>query len=318
MGKGTAYGMTYYGGTSYDGTIFKVDQTSKVTIVHSFLAAPDGENPYLTDLISDAAGNLYGTTQEGGTYPIICSCGVVFKLSPSRQETILHRFNEGPADGTQPAAGLVLDPAGNLYGTTFFGGNVCAYSNSKGGCGTIFKISPSGKETILYNFTGGAEGANPAGKLFRDSAGNLYGTTAYGGIECDSYGFGCGAIFKFDTSGKITVLHTFSGVPDGANPFGGLIVDPAGNAYGVTNAGGNSSCSTLETPGCGTVYKIDRTGKLTILHSFDLTDGSTPNASLVRDAAGNLYGTTANGGNPICTYGTPPTVGCGTVFKITP
>ena len=212
-GKGTAYGMTEYGGTVYHGTVFKLDQAGKVSIIHNFLAGSDGENPCLTDLISDAAGNLYGTTSQGGTNPILCSCGVVFKLGPSAQETILHRFTQGPNDGTFPEAGLVRDPAGNLYGTTFFGGNVCRYSNADGGCGTIFRISPTGKETILYNFTGGAEGANPAGRLLLDSAGNLYGTTAYGGIACDTYGFGCGAIFKLDTSGKIRVLHTFSGAP---------------------------------------------------------------------------------------------------------
>jgi len=186
-GKGTAYGMTEYGGTLYRGTVFKLDQAGKVSIIHDFLAGSDGEDPYLTDLISDAKGNLYGTTSEGGTNPILCSCGVVFKLSPSGQETILHRFTQGPTDGTFPEAGLVRDPAGNLYGTTFFGGNVCRYSNADGGCGTIFRISPTGKETILYNFTGGAEGANPAGRLLLDSAGNLYGTTAYSGIGCDTY-----------------------------------------------------------------------------------------------------------------------------------
>jgi uncharacterized repeat protein (TIGR03803 family) len=174
--------------------------------------------------------------------------------------------------------------------------------------------------TILYNFTGGPDGANPAGKLLLDSAGNLYGTAAYGAALCDPLKFGCGTIFRFDTSGRLTVLHRFHGAPDGANPFGGLITDPAGNAYGVTNFGGIRSCgdNDLERGGCGTVYKLAGTGKFTILHAFDQTDGSTPNASLVRDASGNLYGTTANGGNPICTYGTPPMVGCGTVFKITP
>ena len=174
--------------------------------------------------------------------------------------------------------------------------------------------------TILYNFTGGADGANPAGKLLLDSAGNLYGTAAYGAALCDPLKFGCGTIFRFDTSGKLTVLHRFHGAPDGANPFGGLITDPAGNAYGVTNFGGIKSCgdNDLDPGGCGTVYKLAGTGKFTILHAFDQTDGSTPNASLVRDASGNLYGTTQNGGNPVCTYGTPPIVGCGTVFKISP
>jgi len=318
--NGTAYGTTYFGGSRYDGTVFKVDQTGHATILHNFRSSPDGQNPYLATVVADAAGNLYGTTTNGGTIPFFCGCGVVFKIAPSGQETILHQFLGGPSDGSFPDAGLVLDSAGNLYGTTFFGGAACPNVGSSGGCGTIFKISPTGQMTILYNFTGGADGANPAGKLLLDSAGNLYGTAAYGAALCDPLKFGCGTIFRFGTSGKLTVLHRFHGAPDGANPFGGLITDPAGNAYGVTNFGGIKSCgdNDLDPGGCGTVYKLAGTGKFTILHAFDQTDGSTPNASLVRDASGNLYGTTQNGGNPVCTYGTPPIVGCGTVFKISP
>lgn len=318
--SGAAYGTTYSGGSAYDGTVYKVDQTGAVTIVHNFLDRPDGRYPYLATLVSDAAGNLYGTTENGGTDPIVCFCGVVFKISPSGHETILHRFLGGPGDGSYPNAGLVVDSAGNVYGTTFFGGSNCSGLGEAGGCGTIFKISSAGKMSILYNFTGGTDGANPEGKLFVDASGNLYGTAAYGAMVCDPLNFGCGTIFKLDTSGKLTTLHTFTGAPDGATPVGGLITDPAGNAYGVTNYGGNALCgdNKLLAPGCGTVYKIARNGTLTILHSFDQTDGATPNASLVRDAAGNLYGTTPNGGNPICNYGRPPIVGCGTVFKITP
>ena len=318
--SGTAYGTTYFGGSAYDGTVYKVDQTGTVTIIHNFLDRPDGRYPYLATLVSDASGNLYGTTENGGTDPFICFCGVVFKISPSGQETILHRFVGGPGDGSYPDAGLALDSGGNVYGTTFFGGSNCSGLGAGGGCGTIFRISPSGKMTVLYNFTGGVDGANPEGKLLLDSAGNLYGTAAYGAIACDPMNFGCGTIFKLDTSGKLTVLHTFTGAPDGASPVGGLIADPAGNAYGVTVYGGNALCgdNSLLAPGCGTVYKIGIASKLTILHAFDQTDGATPNASLVRDSAGNLYGTTSNGGNPICSYGRPPIVGCGTVFKIAP
>jgi uncharacterized repeat protein (TIGR03803 family) len=317
--NGTAYGTTYFGGSAFDGIVFEVDKTGKVTVVHNFVSAPDGQNPYLSALVQDSLGNLYGTTTNGGTIPFFCGCGIVFKIDPSGKETVLHRFLGGPGDGSFPQADLVLDSSGNVYGTTFFGGSACPNEGSSGGCGTIFKISPAGQMTVLYNFTGGTDGANPAGKLLLDSAGNLYGTTAYGAALCDPLKFGCGTIFKFDTSGKLTVLHRFRGAPDGANPFGGLIIDRAGNAYGVTSFGGIRACGNndLDTPGCGTVYKLAHTGKFTILHAFDQTDGANPDASLVRDSAGILYGTTPNGGNPTCNYGAPPIVGCGTVFKIT-
>jgi uncharacterized repeat protein (TIGR03803 family) len=181
----------------------------------------------------DAAGNLYGTAYVGGDPT--CGCGTVFKLDPSGNATVLHAFTEG-TDGGLPQAGLIRDAAGNLYGTTQIGGS----SNA----GTVFKVDTAGNETVLYSFTGGADGGSPLGGVSRDAAGNLYGTTQLGG----SPQLQAGTVFKLDTSGKLTALHTFTGGADGSNPFAGVIRDSAGNLYGTTAGGGDS--------GFGTVFKI--------------------------------------------------------------
>jgi uncharacterized repeat protein (TIGR03803 family) len=204
--------------------------------------------------------------------------------------TVLHSF-KGGTDGESPYGGVVRDTAGNLYGTTAQGG---AFSN-----GTVFKLDTTGKETVLYSFTGGADGAIPLAGLIRDAAGNLYGTTEVGGdLTCNS-GIGCGTVFKLHTTGKETVLHSFTGNPDGASPFAGVIRDAAGNLYGTTPKGGALNS--------GTVFKLDTTGKETVLYSFaGGADGSYPDAAVIRDAAGNLYGNTFFGG----------TYNFGTVFKL--
>ena len=190
---------------------------------------------------------------------------------------------------------------GNFYSTTADGGlNQCI--TGIGGCGIIFRLEINGTETILYNFTGGADGNAPNANLIRDAHGNLYGTTSYGAdFTCDF--LGCGTVFKLDRAGKLTVLHTFAG-PEGASPRDGLVMDSSGNLYGTTAVGGAPTCY------CGTVYKVDATGNLTVLHAFTGTpdDGYSPIGALVRDPAGNLFGTTYNGG----------TGNQGTVFKLTP
>ena len=210
---------------------------------------------------------------------------------------LLYQFKSG-RDGSQPYASLILDPQGNLYGTTMIDG---AYSY-----GTVFKISPEGKETVLHSFTGtGGDGANPVAPLTRDAAGNLYGTTEYGGLFGDACGGnGCGIVFKINPSGKETILYRFTGTGgDGMNPWQGVVRDAAGNLYGTTLEGGDY--------GGGTVFKINSSRHETILHSFNADfyydDGSDPiYGSLVRDAEGNLYGTTYVGGQ----------AGLGTVYKI--
>lgn len=287
---GNFYGTTLYGGTMGGfGTVFKLRPGGKETVLYSFAGTPDGEDPRSV-LLRDASGNLYGTTQYGGTNG---GFGTVFELSAKGKLTLLHSF-AGTPDGEDPYAGLLRDKAGNFYGTTQYGG-------TNGGFGTIFKLSAKGKLTLLHSFAGTPDGVNPLAGLLRDAAGNLYGTTYYGGSNG-----GFGTVFKLSPKGKLTLLHSFAGMPDGQNPYARLIRDPAGNFYGTTFYGG--------TFGYGTVFKLNPTGKLTIMHSFNPSpDGSHPIAGLILDKAGNLYGTTSDGGDLNCGFS-----GCGTVFKITP
>lgn len=214
--------------------------------------------------------------------------------------TVLYSF-KGPPDGGLPLSGVVRDAAGNLYGTTWYGG---AY-----GYGTVFKISKCGKEKVLYSFTGGLDGANPYGGLSLDADGNLYGTTETGGYPDCIFGYGCGTVFKIDKHGKYSVLYHFGAMPDGAFPYYVTpVFDQAGSLYGTTFGGGDNNCD--RGWGCGTVFRLDKTGKETILHTFTGTeqlDGAWPYAGLVRDEKGNLYSTTASGGAPR---------GYGTVFKL--
>jgi uncharacterized repeat protein (TIGR03803 family) len=287
--SGNLYGNSLYGGTAGGyGTAFKLDHSGKLTLLHSFASNPDGADPH-GSLIGDPQGNGYGTTQYGGAAG---GFGTVFKVNATG-EAVLYSF-AGTPDGENPEAGLIRDRAGNLYGTTVYGG-------TGGGFGTVFKLDPTGKLTLLHSFAGTPDGENPYAGLVGDSAGNGYGTTKYGGAAG-----GFGTVFKLDRTGKFTLLHSFAGTPDGENPVAGLVTDPAGNIYGTTFYGG--------TFGYGSVFEIDTTGKFTVLHSFnDSPDGANPMGGLTRDAAGNLYGTTSDGGDLSCGFS-----GCGTVFKVTP
>jgi uncharacterized repeat protein (TIGR03803 family) len=289
---GTLHGTTYDGGAGDEGAVFKLDAAGTETVLHSFRGEGDGAFP-IAGLIQDAAGNLYGTTQEGGA----SSQGLVFGLNRTG-ETALHSFTEGE-DGGNPSASLIQDSAGNLYGTTALGGAL--------GNGVVFKVETNGTETVLHSFTGGADGAFPLAGLIQDSAGNFYGTTEFGGAA------GQGVVFKLDTTGAETVLYTFTGGADGGNPVAGLVLDSAGNFYGTTVVGG----SAMGPAGHGVVFELDATGAETVLHTFaGGEDGSQPMAGLIRDLAGNLYGTTFAGGkNSTCN---PIAAGCGVVFKIAP
>ena len=255
----------------------------------------------LAGLLRDAQGNLYGTSTLGGdTTCYKLGCGTVFKLDQNGKEKLLYKFT-GTPDGFQPVAPLVQDPAGNFFGTTLLGGN-------SGGLGTVFKMDGGGKETILYSFAGGEDGSGPSGGLIGDAAGNLYGTTSQGGGSGCS--FGCGTVFRLNARGDETILHRFQGGTDGSYPVGRLLLDAAGNLYGTTEQGGNGSCSVGQ--GCGTVFKLGSGGNETVLYRFTGgADGEYPAAGLVRDKAGNLYGTTIFGGNPNCHHGD-----CGVVFKL--
>ena len=200
--NGNLYGTTFFGGSSNVGVVFKLDTAGHETPLYTFTGGTDGGYPN-NDLVRDDAGNLYGTTSQGGVSGCGPGCGVVFEVGPTGNETVLYSFTGG-ADGRTPYAGVVRDEHGNLYGTTFFGGdlNVCGGV----GCGTVYKLGRNGRETVLYTFTGQADGGNPYGGVLRDGQGNLYGTTGYGGNLRSQNpwcgGIGCGVVFK------ISACHT--------------------------------------------------------------------------------------------------------------
>ena len=281
--EGNLYGTTRFGGAIGYGTVFKLDAKGHETVLHSF-AGPDGGNPwYNSSLILDAAGTLYGMAYAGGAY----DDGTIYKTDRSGKFTVLYNF-AGP-DGNGPMGPLLLDSAGTLYGTTTQGG---VY-----GDGTVFKLDTSGTETVLYSFTGGANGAegNPMSGVIRDAKGNFYGVAS---------GNALGAVFKMDTVGKVTFLHYFpTGQDDGYYAQSGMVRDAKGNLYGATYGGGIPRCPGN---GCGVVYKLSPAGKETLLHMFFETDGWHSESTLIRDAAGNLYGSTIWGG----AYGN------GEVFKV--
>jgi uncharacterized repeat protein (TIGR03803 family) len=267
-------------------------------VLHAFTGTGgDGANPY-DGLVQDPKGNLYGTTLNGGSSSA-CSggCGVVFKINTAGKEKVLHSFSAG-TDGANPFAGLVRDAEGNLYGTTNSGGSY--------GQGTVFELEHTGKEKVLYTFTGEADGGQPLlGYLVRDAKGNLYGTTVRGGAS--SCSFLCGTVFELERNGKERALYGFSGGTDGANPYAGLVRDAEGNLYGSTNQGGAA--------GYGTVFKLDKAGNETLLHTFTGTggDGASPYDDLMLGPMGDLYGTAADGGDSGCFEN----LGCGIVFRLT-
>jgi len=291
-----------------------IAQTEKV--LHNFDSnGKDGSVPEAS-LIFDSAGNLYGTTSNGGTH----GSGTVFEMMPKAgggwTETVLHDFYNDGKDGSLPAAGLILDAAGNLYGTTELGGGI----GSTCLCGTVFELSPKAgrgwTEKLLHSFSqNGKDGYEPLAGLILDATGNLYGTTSSGGV------YGHGTVFEVSPAAgeKWTekVVYSFcsqSGCGDGDEPIGGLIFDPAGNLYGTTVTGGTGVCNNH---GCGNVFEL--TPKAgggwteTSLYSFCsqalCSDGEFPEAGLSLDASGNLYGTTVQGGG---------VSGWGTVFEISP
>ena len=300
--SGELYGLTDRGGTFGFGTVFKLDMSGTEVVLYNFTGGSDGSYPY--GLVQDAAGNLYGTTVGGGP----SGFGTVFKLTPDGTETVLHSFAGAP-DGESPSGGLIRDAAGNLYGTTLVGGPYqnCGFWNT--GCGIVFKISPEGKETTLYSFYYGGKGLDgeqPSGTLILDAEGNLYGTTQDGGGD-GLYG----DVYKLSPAGEETILYSFFGDDDGENPMAGVVRDAAGNLYGTTYQGGNKgNCyGGFFYSGCGTAFEISPSGLETQLHIFTGRDGEYPlGNSLIRDAAGKLYGTTQYGG----------TYGAGIVFKLTP
>jgi uncharacterized repeat protein (TIGR03803 family) len=308
---GNLYGTTTHGGDFGFGMVFKLVHVRSGWISYPLYNFPDpgqgqdGAMPHAPATIGHD-GSVYGTTPAGGL-----GFGVVFKLTPPPtvchtticlwRETILYRFTGGD-DGGQPYAPVILDSAGNIYGTTQGGGTA--------GLGTVFKLTPSGggwTETVLHSFTDLPDGAQPETGLVFDSTGKLYGTTSGGGL------FDSGTVFQLTPSGGVwteTILHNFSG-DDGYAPYGGLIFDHAGNLYGTT---------TYSLIGNGTVFELSPAGggqwNFSTLYYLLSGDPTVPGpvGALLLDGSGNLYGTTFQGGVPGCGYGN----GCGTVFKLSP
>jgi hypothetical protein len=310
----------------------------KEKVLYSFQGLPDGSLP-VGAVVFDKAGNLYGATTEGGSSSCIsvAQCGTVYQLAPPAQqgdpwtETVLYVFKGNASkDGASPAGGLVIDSAGNLYGTTAYGGTGnCVLLGTLMGCGTVFKMLPpkqkGGKwtERVLYSFPTAKQGYLPNGDLVFDSAGNLYGATDFGGgfgTTCDGFYQYCGAVFELSPpttkGGKWTekVLHGFKGVAagkqsgDGANPNGMLVLDSKGAIYGTTQFGGftaNNCGGSNGFAGCGMVFELRPPSKRggpwdeQLVYQFKGRphDGGGPNGGLVFDAAGSLYGTTVGGGN---------------------
>ena len=314
--NGDFYGTTPNGGAgSYCGggcgTVFRITPSGRLTTLNSFAGSPtDGANPF-AGLVQATNGDFYGTTFYGGVNCAPYGCGTVFKITPSGTRTTLHFFAGSPTDGAQPYAGLVQAPNGDLYGTTGGGG-----AGGAGGLGgTVFKITPSGALTTLYNFCDtngcGYGGWDPRGGLVQATNGDFYGTTVWGGggslpiAGCASSG--CGTVFKITPSGtSFANLYAFGGTGnpnDGALPYAGLVQSANGDFYGTTVHGGFNNGS--HPYGSGTVFKITPSGALTILYGFcaqvNCTDGENPYAGLVQATDGNLYGTTSS-----------------TIFKITP
>jgi uncharacterized repeat protein (TIGR03803 family) len=306
---GNLYGTTSSEGFYGAGTVFQVRPSPggiwTESAIYSFTGGSDGASPEAA-MTLDAHGNLYGTTQAGGSGS--CSCGTVFELSRSAHgvwtETTLYTF-AGGADGSNPRyANLIFDAAGNLYGVTEFGGTALG--------GTVFELSPQAgggwTESVLYAFAGGAsDGANPFGGLVFDTAGNLYGSASSGGSsQCG--GGGCGGVFELSPQPgggwKEQMLYFFQNGSDGINPTSLLIIDPTGNLYGMTQFGGSA--------GCGTVFKLSPgtggTWSEKTLHEFTgEPDGCLPFLNMLR-VGGNLYGVTEAGGAK----------GDGAIFQITP
>ena len=267
--SGNLFGTTHTGGSknggkNHGGTIFELSRESngqwKKNVRYNFAGAPfDGELP-AAGMIMDKAGNFYGTTTSGGSSSNCAGgCGTVFELSPAGpgwKETVLYSFQGSPNDGSDPSTSLIFDDAGNLYGTTFEGGVANCYIDGAPSCGVVFKLSPTGtrawKETVLHTFIHSTtDGVNPTSSLVFDAAGNLYGTTGGGGT------YSHGTIFKLAPSAGswvYSVVYNFENSPDGSYPAGNLWLDPSGNFYGVTKAGGNAM--NLYTNGYGTVYEF--------------------------------------------------------------
>jgi len=298
---GNIYGTTVLGGEFGGGTVFQLSPTAngwEHTVLYSFTGGADGGEPYKGVSI-DRRGNLYGTAVTGGSGGCEGGCGVVYKLTKSRgtwNQTVIHAFTGGD-DGSGPGARVTVDRSGNVYGMTPTGGTY--------GVGTIYKIHPHARTwefQVIHTFTGGDDGATGSAGRMLLQQGRLYGAATVGGI------YGSGVVFELTPTAvgewDFRALYSFHGQPDGSFPYGALLRGPSGKIYGTTYYGGEN--------GIGAVYELSprQVGEWDgrVIYSFQTgSDGNSPISNLVRDAAGNLYGTTSEGG-----------LGSGTIFKLTP
>jgi hypothetical protein len=339
--KGNVYGTVSSGGDdpcNNDigcGVLYELSPSSNgwtYSQAWGFTGGVDGNLP-LGGAIFDSAGNMYATANMGGIIrdcPLFDNgCGTVDKFSPNSDgswtETTLLEFT-GTGNGSYPLDNVFMDKAGNLYGTTEYGGSHNYCNGATSGCGVVFELSPNGSggwtQSVLHVFESGTNGVHgylPWSGVVVDDAGNIYGTTSVGGFLSGCI-VGCGVVYKLSPSGAGTwdysVLYSFKGKSDGSYPIGGVILDAKGNLYGAAEKAGNlNDCSEQ---GCGTVYELspESSGnwKFEVLHTFSQADGAGPLGALTFDTKGNLYGTTVVGGDLTCNGG----YGCGTVFRMTP
>lgn len=279
--NGNLYGTTSAGGANGDGTVFEISTSGTLTTLHNFnhLSPIDGAQPY-AGLMQARDGNLYGTTDRGGSHNV----GIVYRITTSGTTKTLHDLDYQP-DGALPYAGLVQATNGALYGTTADGG---------GSEGTVFEVTSFGQYIAIYEF--GTGGASPVAGLVQASNGNLYGVASTGGF------YSCGTLFEMTLSGGFTLLHTFTGL-DGCYPQATLVEGADGNLYGVASAGGAHNGFNA-----GTFFNITPSGTFNLLHVFDRTDGTAPTGALIQATDGNFYGTTQYGGAN----------NQGTIFRVTP
>jgi uncharacterized repeat protein (TIGR03803 family) len=279
-GQSNIYGTAYSGGPGEWGTVFKIDSGGKETALYNFTGGSDGCFPF-QGLVRDEAGDLFGTTSGCGSGEL--GNGTIFKIDAAGNFSVLHIFTRGPSDGGHPDYGhLSMDKAGNLYGSTLWGG---AYDE-----GVVYKLSKNGTFSLLHSFAGDkSDGCNPYGSVVLDDVGNLYGTTS----GCDSYNYG--DIWKVSQKGAETILHRFAGgKSDGCGLQTGVTWDANGNLYGTT-----AWCGAYKE---GTLYELNAKGKFTLLHSFgDGSDGFNPWSEVLRAADRTLFGVTY-GGSTVWSY----------------
>jgi uncharacterized repeat protein (TIGR03803 family) len=279
---GNFYGTTMNGGTTSNGTVFRISPTGTYSNLHSFGNSPNAANPD-AGLVQGNDGNFYGTTPFDGAI----GKGAVFRISPTGTFSNLYYFGNSP-DGQEPRSSLVQGSDGNFYGTTRFGGTT--------GNGTVFQISPSGSYSSLYSFGNPPDGGTPDAGLVQGSDGNFYGTTVNGGTV------NIGTVFRISPSGSYSNLYSFGGFPNGYGPVAVLVQGSDGNFYGTTFFGGTNNA--------GTLFQISPSGSYSNLYTFgNSPDGGYPNAGLVQGSDGNFYGT--------CVYSGVNSVGYGTVFRLT-